>query len=313
MSNVLATDEKAKNLSNPMTNALVIGGNGFLGRHLVEQLVSGGVKVTSIVRQKRQDIVASEQFTFEEFQDPSCHKERSRFDCVFDLAANISVDEALKGKLGFTLENVAITLRNFSLVANLEFVGAYIYVGSDRGLVLDSGHNNLLDPYGRGKLIGSLLTKHLQMPPIMRTGTVILPNLWGAGQKSSQLLPTLIRRIIKGEDSIGLKSLDGGRNYLHVNDAARGLICLSGHEWSDQVEYLSGEYIELKHLLNEVGSSARRCLEREIKFYQLDHPEGWKREDFHSPPRTLDDYFARSILSWCPRMSIKTHVDSLFS
>lgn len=186
-----------------MGKALVTGATGFIGSHLVKQLVSMGWEITCLVRpQSQTDLLEalSVKVIRGSLDDDQILKKGLRDQgYVFHLAGKIRgtgqqdfdlANHLLTKKLVQTCLRVNPDLKRFIYVSSIAAAGP-----SKPGLIHDE--NNPASPvseYGRSKLKGELAVRaHWNQ----LAATIIRPpNVYGPGQQETELLIKLIRKRI---------------------------------------------------------------------------------------------------------------------
>jgi nucleoside-diphosphate-sugar epimerase len=181
-------------------------------------------------------------------------------------------------------------------------------VSTDRA-ILDIGNADSIinvkisnDPYGASKLVGEIIVRYCSS---LREGSATIarfPNIYGPGQTSRQLIPSIVDKLNQGIDEINLASLSGSRNYLYITDAVNALIKLV-IKGSDESEVcISGESITIQKILD---SFKRICLEKDGKKVKFIANSGNPlRGSYKSPPETLDDLSFREDYDWKPLINI---------
>lgn len=197
-----------------MASIVVTGGNGFIGRPLVQRLRDCAHDVIALDR-SHGDI--AERAVWESLP-PAAH--------VFHLAGRSFVPDAWADQAGFITTNVASTThaleycRRYS--AHLIFVSAYVY-GIPVYLPIDEEHpvapNN---PYALSKVLAERVCR-FYMDTFGMPVTIIRPfNVFGPGQRREFLLPTILEQVAKGKE-IRVQSLAPRRDYIVVDDVVSAM------------------------------------------------------------------------------------------
>jgi len=271
-----------------MTRALVTGGNGFVGVALVRRLRLEGASVWLL---GRSDGDISEAVTFENLP---------QVDIVYHLAARTFVPDSWVHSEQFMCSNVIGTQNVINFCnrcgAKLVYVSAYIY-GIPVRLPIDESHvvqaNN---PYAMSKYLGEQLcsfsARYLSVP----TTVLRVFNVYGPGQRSDFLIPTIVNQVLFGE-KVKVKDLSPRRDYVFIEDLVDALI-RAGSSGSvfNVLNIGSGESYSVAELIASVQLAAGTSLPVVA--------EGVPRQN-EIPEVVADCSRAREVLGWSPQISIQ--------
>src|ERR1039457_1447772 len=193
-------------------NILVTGASGFIGRNLTVRLSKSGHTIYPISKLFGQDIC--DKKIYQQYTD-KC------IDTVFHLAGLTFVPDSWDSPDKFYQVNTMGTQRVLDFCrqaqARIIFISAYIY-GNPRYLPIDESHpvapNN---PYAHSKWLGEELCRFYAEH--MGVKTVILRpfNIYGNGQDSRFLIPTLLNQI-QTDGKIVVRDDTPRRDYLYITD-----------------------------------------------------------------------------------------------
>jgi UDP-glucose 4-epimerase len=213
--------------------AVVTGGAGFVGSHLVDALVARGDDVTvidNLTTGRRENVNPEAKLVEHDIREPF----EVEADAVFHLAAQADVVTSVERPTYDAEVNVIGTLRVLEAANGAQVVftstGGAIYGECDRPAREDDPRLPL-SPYGTSKLAGEEYLATWNR--LHGTGHVALrlANVYGPRQ-----LPTLeggviaifLDRMATGQETVvygdGLQS----RDFVHVGDVARALVAAIG-------------------------------------------------------------------------------------
>lgn len=221
---------------------LVTGADGFIGSHLVEELLNEGYDVRAFVYYNsfnswgwldtlpKEKLEQIDVFTGD-IRDPNGVKEAMKgIDEVYHLAALIAipfsyhspdsyVDTNIKGTLNILQAARDLGTKRILVTSTSEVYGTAQYVPIDE-LHPFQGQS----PYSATKIgadrIAESFYRSFDMPI-----TIVRPfNTYGPRQSARAVIPTIITQLLSGVEEIKLGSLTPTRDFNYVKDTARGFI-----------------------------------------------------------------------------------------
>jgi GDP-L-fucose synthase len=290
-------------------NILVTGGSGFLGRHVVQALVEAGANPANIStpRSKDCDLRSAE----------NCKSALEGQDVVIHLAAHvggIGLNQKKPGELFY--DNLMMGV-NLIHQAHLIGVSKVVVVGTICAYPkftpvpfkeedLWNGYPEETNaPYGIAKK-ALLVQLDAYRQQYGLSGVYLLPvNLYGPWDNfnpdSSHVIPALIRKLdeakLRKDDVVAVWG-DGSptREFLYVDDAARGIVMATQHyDGSDPVNLGTNYEISIKDLVELLAE----LMEFEGKIHwQTDKPNG-------QPRRCLDTQKAEKLFGFKAQMPFR--------
>ena len=277
------------------SRALVVGGAGFIGSHLVEGLVAAGAERVAVVDDlslgRRENLAALAEHpgvsldvadACDEAPMRALVEREGPFDFCFNLAV-IPLPHSLEHPRENVDRNVAMTTsvcevgRSGGFARLLQFSSSEVY-GTARSAPMDEEHPlGAHTPYAAAKAATDLVALSYQMTFALDTVVVRPFNAYGERQNATAyagLIPVVIRNVLAGEPV----AVDGDgkqtRDMTHVSDIVRGTLALAA------ARNLGGRAFNLGHGTEvSVNAMVRALLEA---LERPDHPV------VHGPERPGD-------------------------
>lgn len=225
-----------------MKKVLVTGADGFIGSHLVEELLKEGYDVRAFVYYNSfnswgwLDTLPKEKLDKIEIfsgdiRDPNGVREAMKgVDEVYHLAALIAipfsyhspdsyVDTNIKGTLNVLQAARDLNTKRVLITSTSEVYGTAKYVPIDEEHPYQGQ-----SPYSATKIgsdrIAESFYRSFDMPI-----TIVRPfNTYGPRQSARAVIPTIITQLLSGAKEIKLGSLSPTRDFNYVKDTVRGFI-----------------------------------------------------------------------------------------
>lgn len=309
-----------------MKTVLVTGADGFIGSHLVEELVSQNYKVKAFVYYNSfntwgwldtvpKDVMKNVEIFSGDVRDPNGVREAMKdVDMVFHLAALIAipfsyhspdsyVDTNIKGTLNVLQAARDLNVERILVTSTSEVYGTAQYVPIDEDHPFQGQ-----SPYSATKIgadrIAESFYKSFNMPI-----TIVRPfNTFGPRQSARAVIPTIITQLLDGKEEIKLGTLTPTRDFNYVKDTVRGFIEIAksdktiGEEINiaTQQEISIGELAE--ELIRQINPNAKIvCDEQRLRPEKsevnrlLGSNEKIKRLTDWSPSYTFEEGLAETI------------------
>jgi UDP-glucose 4-epimerase len=229
-----------------MTNSiktLVIGGAGYIGSHLVPQLLTTGREVTVLGRKDRPQYELPDNAIY--VQGDFSEKELlvnllERQDEVIHLAYATVPNTSFENPVGDLLQNLPSTVQLFSEVASkgiklvLVSSGGTVYGEATELPISESHPTHPISPYGVTKLTLEHYAKLYAVTHGLKYVCIRPANAYGVGQRpfvGQGFISTAMASAMEGI-SIKVFGKHGTvRDYLYVSDVASGIVSAlkSGH------------------------------------------------------------------------------------
>lgn len=260
---------------------LVTGADGFIGSHLVEQLLNEGAIVKAFVYYNSfntwgwLDTLAKEvldriEIFTGDVRDPNGIRTAMKgCDVVFHLAALIAipysyhspdsyVDTNIKGTLNIVQAAKELNIEKVLVTSTSEVYGTALYVPID-----EKHPKQGQSPYSATKIgadhIAESFYRSFDVPI-----TIVRPfNTFGPRQSARAVIPTIITQLLGGMEEIKLGSLTPTRDLLFVKDTTKGFIEIAKSEKllgqevniATQSEITVGDLAQ--KIINQINPTAR--------------------------------------------------------
>ena len=224
---------------------LITGAGGFIGSHLVEELVRLGVSVKALVQYNREnswgnledlpdEIKEHVDVVLGDIRDPHvCKQVTKDIDIVFHLAALIGIPYSYVSPQSYLDTNVAGTVHicqaalenNCARVIHTSTSEVY---GTARYVPIDEAHPlQPQSPYSASKIGADAMAMSFytsfNLPVIIARPF----NTFGPRQSLRAVIPTIIMQLLHGAERVQLGSLHPARDFNYVKDVCSGLIAIA--------------------------------------------------------------------------------------
>ncbi|MBR5636962.1 MAG: NAD-dependent 4,6-dehydratase LegB [Pseudobutyrivibrio sp.] len=227
-----------------MSKILVTGSDGFIGSHLVEELVKKGYEVKAFVYYNSfnnwgwldtldKSIMDHVEVFAGDVRDPNGVREAMKgCDAVFHLAALIAipfsyhspdayVDTNIKGTLNILQAARDLGTKRVLVTSTSEVYGTAQYVPIDEKHPYQGQSPYSATKIGADRLAESFY-RSFDLPV-----TIVRPfNTFGPRQSARAVIPTIITQLLAGKEEIKLGSLTPTRDFNYVKDTAHGFIAM---------------------------------------------------------------------------------------
>jgi UDP-glucose 4-epimerase len=252
--------------------ALVLGGSGFLGRHLVEELVSTGSDVLVVDREPDAELPQGVRAVTADLREEKIADllEPDRPDVVFHLANTAAVPPSFESPLDDLTHNVFTTVQILEAVRRVPEPPAVVFVssaavyGDSVRLPMDEGHPLLpLSPYGVSKLAAEQYLRLYAETYGIAACSARPFSLYGPGQRK-QVVHDLMRRLVDGEDPLVVDASGAvSRDFVWVKDAVRCLtrLAIAAPKRGEPYNVATGHEVTLEELVGALVETVGRTVE----------------------------------------------------
>lgn len=296
---------------------LVTGGGGFIGSHLVEQLVTLGARTRALVHYNSlgswgwldQSPLAREVEVIPgDIGDAdSVLAATEGAEIVFHLAALIAIPYSYAAPESYVRTNVQGTLnalqaaRRHNVARFLHTSTSEVY-GTAREVPIKESHPlQGQSPYSASKIGADKIAESFHCSFGVPLVTVRPFNTFGPRQSARAVIPTIISQLLDGSGVIKLGSLHPTRDLNYVANTVEGYLAAASHDaaigqtfnFGSNREIAIGDLAQL--LIRTVGVEAR--IETDS---QRLRPAGSEVERL-----LADNTKAKTLLGWEPRISLE--------
>jgi NAD dependent epimerase/dehydratase len=225
---------------------LVTGADGFIGSHLVEELLAAGCDVRAFVYYNSfnswgwldtlgKDQLSRIEVVSGDIRDRgSVARAMEGADVVFHLAALIGIPYSYYSPESYVGTNITGTLnileegRRLKTERILVTSTSEVY-GTARYVPIDESHPYQgQSPYSATK-IGADRMAESYFRSFDLPVTIVRPfNTYGPRQSARAVIPTIIGQLLNGASEISLGSLSPTRDLVYVKDTVRGFLAIAG-------------------------------------------------------------------------------------
>ncbi|HKR98839.1 MAG TPA: NAD-dependent epimerase/dehydratase family protein [Candidatus Dormibacteraeota bacterium] len=243
--------------------ALVTGGAGFIGSHLVDGLLAADHEtdvIDDLSRGRREQVNPRARLIEQRIEDNALVDtvRDSRPDVIFHLAAQIDVRESMRDPLADARANVLGTVNLLQAarecgVPRVVFAssGGTVYGDTD---VLPTPEDQPLEPesaYGAAKVSGELYGAMFQRIAGIDFVSLRLGNVYGPRQDphgEAGVVAIFTSRLLRGEPTVvngdGLQT----RDYVHVDDVVRANLLAAESAFTGALNIGSGTATDVNEL-----------------------------------------------------------------
>ena len=248
-----------------MARALVTGGAGFLGSHIVDALSERGLEVTVFDRAESPHLRPGQEMVVGDLLEPEPLTAAAEgCECLFHLAALSDLEEANSNPVEATRHNVLGTVMALEAarragVKRFLFASTVYVYGRAGGF------------YRCSKQAGEAYVEEYARQFDMRHTILRYGSLYGPRATEANGVYRLLRQAVDGGSVRHVGRPDDSREYVHVEDAARLSVDALGEEFENQRLVITGHHpMRLRDLFTMFSEILGRPLE--IDYAEPDEP-----------------------------------------
>lgn len=304
-------------------NILVTGGVGFVGGHLVEELIKQKANVVVV------DInLNKKSYLFTERLQKKCKVmkldicdnkkllatiKKYKIELIFHLAAQALVEDAYKDPK-YTLENnIVSTINILEAVRTNPKIKGVVVASSDKSYgklkkqkYIETDPLSGDHPYDTSKSVTDLISTTYYKTYGIPVVVTRFGNIYGEGDLNfSRIIPGIMKSLVKNEE---LKIRSNGkyiRDYLYVKDVVTGYLLLA-----QNIEKVKGEAFNFGSddtlTVIEIIKEVEKVLNKKINYSILNTAKN------EIPYQSLDYSKIKRTLGWKPKENIETTAGKIF-
>ena len=311
-----------------MKKILVTGAGGFIGGHLVKELINRGHKVRATDIKPFDDgyqcFQEVENFTLDMTVKENCFKATEGVDEVINMACNM-------GGMGFIENNKALCMlsvlvNTHMLIACKEFkIKKYFFSSSACAYNTELQQNTKIsglkesdaypampeDGYGWEKLFSERMCRHFHEDYNLDVKVARYHNIYGpngtydGGREKAPA--ALCRKVIEAirTDKKSIEVWGDGeqtRSFLYIEDCIDATLRLIDSKETGPINIGSEEQVSINQMLDKIEVISEKKVERK---YLLDKPKGVRG-------RSSDNTMVKEKLDWEPKFSLSQGLEKTY-
>lgn len=215
-----------------MKKAIVTGASGFIGKQLINELLSRNVKIVAIDIRFDDVLLQNKEITCINCKDKNPFDLREELEAVqadtFFHLAWAGTSGPMRSDYSVQLDNVKLAC-DYVVLASKTGCKRFIYASSINEMeTYEYLQSDDINPsggyiYGTGKLAAHLMGETVAKLNGIDFIPVIITNIYGAGEKSARLVNTSIRQLLNGEHC---SFTEGKQTYdfIYITDAIASIV-----------------------------------------------------------------------------------------
>ncbi|WP_239615886.1 NAD-dependent epimerase/dehydratase family protein [Cohnella mopanensis] len=287
-----------------MKKVLITGASGFVGKHVVDELILNGYEVHAISRQDHPDTEGTKWHKCDLFSERQ----------VKDLLQLIRPEYLMHLAWEATPGQYMRSLENYRWVqASLALLRIFHQIGGQRALIagscaeykwnggsLEEYSSDLTydSPYAACKNYMRDLSFHYAQQTSMSLAWGRLFFLYGPHEPKNRLVPMVISSLLNEEDA---KCTEGKhrRDFLFVADAAAALVAILRSNQNGVFNIASGDAVEVRSIINDISHRLGKA--NLVRFGAIANP--------NEADQVQADVTRLRSLGWTPKVGIGEGLD----
>lgn len=302
---------------------VVTGADGFIGSHVVERLVRDGADVTALcvynsngslgwLDQDHSDVHGHFRPVLGDVRDAELVRAVvAGQDVVLHLAALIAIPYSYVAPRSFVETNVIGTLnvleaaRAAAVQRIVNTSTSEVYGTPDEIPISESHPLKGQSPYSASKIAADKLAESFARSFELPVVTLRPFNTYGPRQSARAVIPTVLRQLLAGAETINLGSIDPRRDFTFVTDTVDGFlrIATASVEPGDVIQLGTGSAVS-------IGEVVETCMDVVGHRAQVTTDPDRVRPAASEVQILLSDpNRAKQVLGWEPRVELRDGVE----
>ncbi len=258
---------------------LVTGGTGFVGSHLVPELVRLGARVTIVSRGDSTAVSGTEHIQLD-LEDPKSSKDLADVltdvDVLIHLASNANVGYSINNPGLALKENIQTTIHLLEGVRLSPNNPLVVFTSTDRlyGRTKNTEVNEEeipypIEPYTASKICAETIFEAYAFLYDISYIALRCDSIYGPGQPETMFVSDVIKKMIHATEAIPVGNLEVKKNFVYVKDVAQACIMAanaSKNAWNQKYN-IGGEHVSLDQIFAILKDIIHDRLDKDIEYY----------------------------------------------
>lgn len=241
--------------------ALVTGATGFIGNHLIIELLKNGWEIFCLVRQHIPAPPAGIVCIYADLSDPDsidvAVEQTSNIDVIFHIGALLPTGQLSIGVEDFLITNTISTCRLLKIASILRtkafvFASSLPVIGKPQDLPITEKHKTTPQhPYLLSKLAAELSCEMSRCQEQTNVISLRITSPYGPGMNDRTVLANFITKVISSKDIEIYGSGQRIQNFIHISDVIRAFL-LAANTKRPGVYNIAGTSVSMLHLAEKI-------------------------------------------------------------